>query len=1115
MMLLYTNMTMKAKIVTIVLLISMLTASLGGLLDYYFEMKAYKANILENTLTDTKLISQYCVLPLEFGYPEKAKEVLEKLEQKPYIQCGLIFNNKDSLFAAFQQDARKQLVIPPIHLRQVAYLVEGNYIYVNVPIIYKDVYYGYIHIQAFTNISEIASKRFWLALGLILGMLFLAFVVASFLQKFVSAPIIQLTKFTKEIAESNDYTSRIKQTSTDETGQLFLSFNQMLDTICIKEQERDVALAKLEKSKAQYEQLSNLTFEGILIHNKGLSIDLNQSLSAMLAYEKNSLIGIDFISTCIPEEYHDLIYMNIETNVTHPYEIDVIRKDGTRIPVEIESRSIDPTNASMRVSALRDITERRKISAKLKESEHLLKRIVETNPNIIYIYDLVENRNVYVNHEITEDLGYTPSNIVGMGSDLFRQIMNPSDMPEIRKHHSRFDSANENDVYEIEYRMRHIDGSWRWIRSRDVLFSKNEKGKAVQILGSAIDITTQKQAQEEIRKQMERTEQYLQVVEVILVAIDENANVLLLNRKGHQVLGYEEGTVIGRNWFEVCLPTEEYATVMEVYQKIMMGDIQTFEYYENHIITKTGEARLIAWHNTHVKDERGKIIGTLSSGEDITERKKAETELGRHREHLEELVDERTKALHVSNIQLQEAKENAEMANRAKSEFLSNMSHELRTPLNAILGFSKILRTQKNINDNQKDQLLTINNCGEHLLSLINDILDMSKIEAQKLEMNISEVNLPLAIQTVFNINTIKAEEKDLDYTLKKNVSVPHYVAADERKLKQVMLNLINNAIKFTDSGSVSILIDYKEEESLFIFEVTDTGVGIPQEKQFEIFQPFVQHVGSKLFQEGTGLGLSITQKLVEMMNGKVIVTSQPEVGSTFRVEIPLEKISDQDFELQFKEKEITGYAGQPKKILVVDDNLTNVSLLVSLLEPLGFVLETAEDGLIAIQKATTFLPDLILLDYRMPKMDGIEFGQIIRKSTALGHVKILGISATVQQKERLIAFKKVCDEFITKPVDMDALFGNIKLLLGLEWLMKKNGLEELEYNVSMPHLPDQEILDKLLHYCEIGDYNTIVKTIDEICCLKEDFAHFCSLATKMVRNYDFDGLTAYINAHK
>jgi signal transduction histidine kinase/CheY-like chemotaxis protein len=455
------------------------------------------------------------------------------------------------------------------------------------------------------------------------------------------------------------------------------------------------------------------------------------------------------------------------------------------------------------------------------------------------------------------------------------------------------------------------------------------------------------------------------------------------------------------------------------------------------------------------------------------------TVLEKTNEQLEQRVEERTTELRVAKEEAESARVAADVANQAKSEFLANMSHELRTPLNGILGYVQVLQRSEELPEKTHKGISIIHQCGSHLLTLINDILDISKIEAHKLELNSTEFHFPSFLQGVAEICRIKADQKNIDFHYQPDDHLPTGIRADEKRLRQVLINLLGNAIKFTDAGEVIFQVERLETASqsnkkLFTrnsplhkirFTVKDTGVGMAPEQLQKIFLPFEQVGNAKKQSEGTGLGLTISQKIVGLMESNLQVESEPDVGSVFWFDVELEEAKDWTaISRSRKQGTIVGYQGNPRKILVVDDRWENRSILVSLLGPLGFKMTEAEDGQDGLDQAIDGSPDLIIMDLAMPVMDGFELLHHLRQSAQLQHIPVIVSSASVFEIDQYKSINAGANAFLPKPVQAEALLDLLKTYLNLEWLYEKieEGIET-EANSVQPEITSSENSSRVL----------------------------------------------------
>jgi GAF domain-containing protein len=409
--------------------------------------------------------------------------------------------------------------------------------------------------------------------------------------------------------------------------------------------------------------------------------------------------------------------------------------------------------------------------------------------------------------------------------------------------------------------------------------------------------------------------------------------------------------------------------------------------------------------------------------------------------------------------QLKQAKETADAANRAKSDFLAHMSHELRTPLNAILGFTQLMSRDASLKPEQQENLSIINRSGEHLLTLINDVLEVSKIEAGQTILNENCFDLYSLIDSLQEMLELRASEKSLLLFFEREENVPQYICSDESKLRQVLINLLGNAIKFTQEGSVKLkvgLIESKNpldspEKIILEFEIEDTGLGISAEEIGKLFEAFAQTETGKRSQEGTGLGLRISRKFVHLMGGEISVTSQVGVGSMFKFHILVKPSNLLEIQTPKNPHHILGLEpGQPTyKILVVEDKFANRQLLVQLLKPLGFEVKEATNGEEAIALCQSWSPDLIWMDMRMPIMDGYAATKEIKTRLEDQAPTIIALTANAFEEERMIALSIGCDDFVRKPFQENVILEKIAEYLGVKYIYEESDRTEKNENKS------------------------------------------------------------------
>ncbi|MBP0017669.1 MAG: response regulator [Cyanobacteria bacterium SBLK] len=585
------------------------------------------------------------------------------------------------------------------------------------------------------------------------------------------------------------------------------------------------------------------------------------------------------------------------------------------------------------------------------------------------------------------------------------------------------------------------DGDWN---SRVKITRNDELGQ----LGSSFNrmAAQVQQSFQELSHSQHQLSQFLESLPVGVTVHNLDSSISYLNQTAKILLDREEidpyesisSDRIYHSQTRAPYPTEKLPIFQAIQgNKTIANDLEI--HWGNRIIPLEVSA-------TPIYNEEGKVIQAIAVFQDITDRKKAEKILKEYSESLELQVKQRT-------LELEKAKEKAEVANQAKSIFLANMSHELRSPLNAVLGFSQLMMRSQALSQEQQENMSIINRSGEYLLTLINNVLDLSKIEAGKIVLNPQNFDLYRLLNEVEDLFSLRAENKQLQLIFERDRKVPQYIKTDATKLRQVLINLINNALKFTSDGGIFVRIESTEllipHDPLSItqihFAVEDTGAGIADNELDRLFEAFRQTQTGKDAQEGTGLGLPISRKFVQLMGGDIVVKSKVGKGTTFLFDIRVQCVRASEVKNnQVKNRVIALEANQPRyKILIVDDKEVNRRLLIKLLQPLGFDLQEAANGRKAVEIWENWQPHLIWMDMRMPVMDGYEAVQYIKGTTRGQATAVIALTASVLEEEKAVTLSAGCDDFIRKPFREDVIFEAMGKHLGVRYIYEKNAVLE------------------------------------------------------------------------
>jgi PAS domain S-box-containing protein len=760
-----------------------------------------------------------------------------------------------------------------------------------------------------------------------------------------------------------------------------------------------------------------------------------------------------------------------------------------------------------------EIIERQQIEIKLRCSEAFNRNLSErfelavNSAQIgIWDWDIINDRLTWDDRMYTL-YGIQPSNFLRVYQS-WAAALHPDDF-EMTTAAVQQAIRGERD-YDPEFRVVHPDGSIRFIKAYAVV-QRNSEGQAQRMIGVNFNISDRKQAEAKLEKELLQSNTLFNTSMDGVVVLNHQGDVVQTSPSFAQMIGYTLEETLKLNTAD----WDAQWTKGEL-QQIREGSIVSSVFETRHR-RKDGSL-----YDAEISYSRVQLDGETMHFciyRDISDRK--------HKELI-----------------LRQAMEAAEAANLAKSTFLANMSHELRTPLNVILGFTQLMARDVLLTPNQQEDLQTIRRSGDHLLGLINDVLDLSKIEAGYCTLEETRFDLISLLHTLRTMMTERAKAKRLQLEFDIAAEVPQFVIADEQKLRQILLNLLSNAIKFTNQGSVTLRVKSQSSADLDLqffekdrdlsnpsplhlqFEVIDTGVGIAPTEQGTIFDAFVQAEAGKKSVSGTGLGLTISRKLLDLMNGAIAVESMLNVGTTFTFTIPVVSTSGIDVRPEPHDRLVIGLVpGQPNyRILIVDDQPENRLVLIRLLTHLGLEVREATNGQDAIRIWQDWQPDLTWMDIRMPGLDGYEATKQIRSMEQGQASIIIALTAQASQSDRTLAIAAGCNDYISKPFREETLFLKLKEYLGLEYLYAKpNALPSFSpvpvfgSHQDLPTLLDPALLanlptswlDTLEGAALCGNDQAIVDLVSQ---LSPEFAALSIQLMELTEQFQFEQMIQFIH---
>ena len=768
--------------------------------------------------------------------------------------------------------------------------------------------------------------------------------------------------------------------------------------------ERKLAEEALRDGEERYHSLFDQSIV-VVSDEDGMWIQISPLFCDMLGYSMEELMGMSFTKITHPddlaanlEQIKRMVKGEIDNFIL---EKRYLHKNGEVLWVNISVTSIRDTSGTLvqTIAVIQDITERKRSEKTLIESEARFREVLENSLDASYKRNLQTNAYDYLSPVFTSIFSYSPYEFMNLSIETILDLIHPDDRPKGDRVIAESLSGAHGSSYQWEYRFKRKDGQYHWLHDQFTMF-RDAQGQPAAWIGCVSDITERKRAEEALRVSEENYRGAIAAAGLVPYVIDYDAKrYTFIGENILELTGYpaEEitPTILKESIQDskVWLFDNPDLTLDEAQRKFLSGEIGHWS-NDMRILTRTGEERWLNDASVPLRNEYGRVTHAIGVIQDLTERKHAEE----------------------NRI----AREIAERANRAKSEFISRMSHELRTPLNAILGFAQLLKMDE-LKPNQERGVDQINKSGRHLLNLVNEVLDIARIEAGKMHISPEPVRLEDAVKEALELIRPLAEDRHLSLSLEYPSSSDVFVKADHQSFRQVLLNLLSNAVKYNREGGKIAVTSSLTIDGCLRLQVRDTGKGIPPDKMEHLFVPFERLGMEYVEQEGTGLGLALSKGLVEAMGGRIGAESKLGEGSIFWLELKLvtERLKESimaevDENLSDRMRSGRGL------VLYVEDSLANLKLVEAIMERMPQIkLITAMQGRLAMDLAKEHKPDLILLDLHLPDIHGSEVLHWLKTEPATQKTPVIILSANALPESIADLLAQGAHAYLTKPIDI------------------------------------------------------------------------------------------------